>query len=188
MNRLFYGFVALLGIGCMSRAPLPPAPTATVPIATTWPATLVAAHREATDGRHASADKLLADFATAYAGTSEAVEATYWRAFIALDPTNDRGSAREAATLLGRYLESRLPLTHRTEATVLRRLALSLGESSRSTAAAGSAPATDGREAELQRLKEELESTKAELERIRKRLAPPPSGGAPPPTPPPPTP
>jgi hypothetical protein len=180
----------LLGtVGCASRIALPlpargEAPTQTV--ATAWPSTLMAAYDAIADGRYDEADRALSDFAAAYQGTAEAVEAAYWRAVVALDPANGRASAREAATLLSRYLESRLPLTHRAEAAVLRRLASSVAETQRVGTVTRPAPSADARDAEVQRLRQELEETKAELERIRKRLAPPAAGTPPPATPPPP--
>jgi hypothetical protein len=170
--------VVMIATGCAWRAPVR-TPTGQEPIATAWPATVVAAHREMSEDRHANADRLLREFAAAYRGTAEAAESNYWRAMVALDPANETGSAREAVALLDAYLETRLPLTHRAEATVLRRLAQSLVSA---TPASGT-PAGDpeSRDAEMQRLKQELEATKAELERIRKRLAPPPPTTPPPP-------
>jgi hypothetical protein len=184
--------VLMIGTGCAALPVLRSGEPGTEPVATAWPATLVAAHRELTESRHERADQLLSEFASGYAGTAEAVEAIYWRALIALDPANGRASPRDAAALLSQYLESRHPLTHRAEASVLHRLASSLPEPRRIAEPARAAPTDGSRDAEIQKLKTELEETKAELERIRKRLTAPATGnppaGTPPPTTPPPTP
>lgn len=175
--------VAGLALACVT--PMPRSQLAGEPVGVAWTATLVAVHRDMTGGRHASAERALRDFAAAYPGTAEAMESNYWRAVLALDPGNEQGSVRDATELLTRYLDSRLPLSHRAEATVLRRLAASVAAPARAGPPASAATGTDPRDAEIQRLKEELENTRAELERIRKRLAPPPPGTPPPTTPPP---
>ena len=180
--------ILALAAACASGVPLPTlgrGDSPAEPVGTAWPNTLMAAHRAIGEGRYDRADRALVDFVTAYPGTAEAVEAEYWRAVVALDPANSAGSARDATTLLSRYLDSRLPLTHRAEATVLHRLAASLAETQRSGSAARTGVQSDASDAEVQRLKRELEETKAELERIRKRLAPPAAGTPPPATPPP---
>ena len=185
MRRSILAAWAVIAAGCVSRAPAIPSPTGREPVGAAWPATVVAAHRELSEGRHSNADRLLREFAAAYPRTAEASESFYWRAIVALDPTNDGASPRDAAELLDGYLASRLPLTHRAEATVLRALAVSLAAPARGSGTPGGAVG-ESRDAEMQRLKQELESTKAELERIRKRLAPPPPPPPPTGTPPPP--
>jgi hypothetical protein len=148
---------------------------------------LIAAQSDVEQGHHADADKRLREFIGEYARTTEAVESTYWRAVFMLDPANSAATPREAATLLDRYLGSNAPLQHRSEATVLQRVARTLA--SREAAAPAPAPAAvrtapdPAREAEMKALKDELEQTKAELERIKKRLAPPPAATPPPPLP-----
>ncbi len=149
-----------------------------------WPRVLIAAQADIEQGHHADADRRLREFSAEYARTTEAVESTYWRAVFMLDPANTVATPREAASLLDRYLASRAPLQHRSEATVLQRIAKTLG--AREAAASSPAPAPrvvadPTREAEIKALKDELELTKAELERIKKRLAPPPA--TPPPLP-----
>jgi hypothetical protein len=165
-------------LGCavpsLRRATPSDAATTAAANAASWAATLIAAHRDVERGRHADADRLLREFAERAPASPEAVEAMYWRAVIMLDPPSRVGTTREAVSLLEKYLASDAPLTHRTEAAVLQRLASSMATS----------PATrpGASDAEVKALKDELEETKAELERIRKRLA------APPPTTPPPAP
>lgn len=147
-----------------------------------WPMVLISAQSDVDQARHADADRRLREFAAEYAQTAEALESTYWRAVFMLDPANTTATPREAAALLERYLAATSPLVHRAEATVLHRLARNLA-APREGQAATPAPArtTDpAREAEIKALKEELEATKAELERIRKRVAPPPTTPPPP--------
>ena len=139
--------------------------------AASWAATLLDAQRDVERGRHVEAERTLREFAERSPNSPEAVDAMYWRAVIMLDPTSRAGSAREAAALLERYVGSDAPLTHRMEALVLQRVAATLA----------SAPTTrPTSDAEVKALKEELEQTKAELERIRKRLASPPPVAPPP--------
>ena len=146
--------------------------------AVAWPVVLIAAQSDMDQGRYGEADKSLSEFAVEYSRSPEALESTYWRAVFMLDPANTAATPRDAGVLLERYLTSNAPLAHRAEATVLQRLVKSL------TAPRDPGPprATDGaREAEMKALKDELEQTKAELERIKKRLASPPPPSTPPP-------
>lgn len=156
----------------LRRARPSDAATAAAANAASWATTLLAAQRDVDRGRHADADRTLREFAERAPASPEAVETMYWRAMIMLDPASRAGSTREALGLLERYLASDVPLTHRTEAAVLQRLATALAASASSRAGAS--------DADVKALKDELEQTKAELERIRKRLAPPPLPAAPP--------
>jgi hypothetical protein len=147
---------------------------------TTWGTALAAAQREAGNGRHEEADRTLRDFAAEHERSAEAIEASYWRAVFMLDPASSTSSPREAAALLERYLAAGTHQAHRAEALILQRLAKAL------QAAPAAAPARvvdTSRDAEIKALKDELQETKAELDRIRKRLAPPTT--PPPATPPP---
>ena len=150
--------------------------------ASRWPVVLITAQNDVDQARHDEADRRLREFAAEYAQSAEALESTYWRAVFMLDPANTTGTPREAAGLLERYLAARSPLVHRAEATVLQRLAKNLatpreGQPATPAPARASDPA---REAEIKALKDELEATKAELERIKKRVAPPPTTTPPP--------
>ena len=196
-------FIASLLAGCAvpsrGRAGGNELATAAVASASAWASTLIAAQSDVERGRHAEADRRLREFAERTAPSPEATETLYWRAVFMLDPASGAsspsaagaasaassgspaGPAREALVLLGRYLEAGVPLTRRTEALVLQRIATALATPA---AAPVTAPVTAQREpgprpaandAELKALKEELELTKAELERIRKRLAPAPT-------------
>ena len=148
--------------------------------ASTWPMVLIAAQSDVDQARHADAERRLREFATEYPRSAEAHESTYWRAVFMLDPGNTTATPRDAAALLDRYLGATSPLVHRAEAMVLQRLARSLA-APREGAPARAPDAA--RDAELKALKDELEQTKAELERIRKRVAPPPTTTTPPPLP-----
>jgi len=149
-----------------------------------WIYVLGAAKEAAEEGRYSDADRVLQDFMLAYAGAPEAREAAYWRALLTLDPANRGGDIRSAAKQLAEYLADTASTLHRTEALALSRLAAtidSLGRrhqisiSSSDAARAEQAERADQREAELQkeiqRLKEQLDKTTAELERIKKRLS-----------------
>jgi hypothetical protein len=146
--------------------------------ATAWPAVLIAAQSDVDQKRHAEADKALREFGAEYAQSPEALESTYWRAVFMLDPANTSATPREASALLERYLAATGPIIHRAEAGVLQRIARTLAARE---APAASRPADATRDAEVKALKDELEQTKAELERIKKRLATPPT--TPPPLP-----
>jgi hypothetical protein len=147
-----------------------------------WPVALIAAQSDADRGRHAEADRRLREFAAEHARSPEAVESTYWRAVFMLDPSNTAATAREAGALLERYLATSAPLIHRAEATVLQRIAKALA-APRDPAPAPARSPEPSRDAEVKALKDELEQTKAELERIKKRLSPPPTPATTPPPP-----
>ena len=149
--------------------------------ASRWPAALITAQHHVEETRHGDADRVLREFAAEHAQTAEALESVYWRAVFMLDPANTTSSPREAAALLERYLSATAPLVHRAEATVFQRLATRLATARESQATPAPVRTPDpAREAEIKALKEELEATKAELERIRKRVAPPPTTTPPP--------
>jgi hypothetical protein len=143
---------------------------------------------------------VLADFATHHSATPDAVEATYWRALFRMDPTNRRTSLSTAMLSLDSYLADSRPRQHVAEAMVLRRIAGQLDGLNRASvtastqakefAAAAKEPKTQPTDVrpdaakttevpspadlEIKRLKDELAKANAELERIRRRLAPPP--------------
>src|ERR671937_280798 len=119
-------------------------------------------------------------------------EALYWQAVDNLDVSNKNGTLDTAISKLDAYLSSPQKLAHVKEAQVLRTLArnsqqlarmeATLQQTRAAVAAAESrpreAPDTKARDEEsvkeIQRLKDELAAAKAELERIKKRLATPP--------------
>jgi len=132
----------------------------------------------------ASADSTLRAFAARFPGTPSAAETVYWRALVRLDPTRDEQPSaevlREVRTWLDAYIAGGPVQPRYLEATTLRRLA-SLLDSLRAAAGAprGALPSATllrdsikVRDDSIARLQKELEQTTAELERIRKRLAP----------------
>lgn len=153
-----------------------------------WMETQTAASVAAHQGRHGAADSLLGMFMRERWGTWEAREAAYWRAVYLLDPENPRASPRDALPLLELYLSDTTLVTYTQSARALWALAsrqdslrLALLEASArpdTVVRTAPAPATSPREEELQRevarLKEQLEQTTAELERIKRRLTTPP--------------
>jgi hypothetical protein len=147
-------------------------------------ATLQQAEREALALRFGVADRLLAEFAEQHPGAPESVEVGFWRALFKLDPANQTGGPRDAIALFDAYLAAPQTVAHRGAATSLRRVALVLDRPPTVVAAsaapgpvaptAKAEPKPDQSNAdEVQRLKEELAKANAELERIKRRVAPP---------------
>jgi hypothetical protein len=149
-----------------------------------WASCLVRASQEAAEGHHAVADKLLADYTIQFPASPEAAEAMYWRAIFKMDPANESAAPHDAAILLDGYLSSGTTV-HRTEAQTLRRVANALdartanvASPSQNVVAQSQAKSEavkseeKARDEEILRLKDELAKANAELERIKKRLAP----------------
>ena len=147
-----------------------------------WVDAFVEAQQLATEGRIAGADSALARFVTRYPDSPEATETLYWRAILALDPANRAASPTDAVRMLDGYLAARTPTTHMMEAMSLRRAARALDSLGRGYASARAAAdsagaamaamkATPPAPEEVQKLRDELAQTKAELERIRRRLS-----------------
>ncbi|MES2178787.1 MAG: hypothetical protein V4550_13080 [Gemmatimonadota bacterium] len=138
---------------------------------------LTQASDEAIAGRHAAADRLLADYTTRFPASADAVEAMYWRALYKVDPANQSASPREAIVLLDGYLMSSTA-AHRSEAVTLKRLAAAL-DARVAPQPAGpvrvdpAPPGDKAKDDEIARLKDELAKANAELERIKRRLAQP---------------
>ena len=149
-----------------------------------WNDTLTQAQAAANDRRYADADRILADFAARYPGSEGAVESSYWRGVIALEPSNRDGSPQIAAAFFETYGRGGGKLPHRVEADILRDIAVRLqaGPSTVAVASpapgASAAPATGAadlkaKDTEIQRLKDELAKANDELERIKRRLTAP---------------
>lgn len=141
--------------------------------------TIAQAGQEATVGRYGVADRLLSDFAARFPASSEAADATYYRALFKLDPANPNASPREAAQMLDRYMATNTG-THRTEAQALRRVAGELEARANAVANLSAVSRTEppkpedkSKDEELQRVRDELAKANAELERIKRRLAQP---------------
>jgi TolA-binding protein len=170
--------LALDGTGCATSV------RRSMPVsAREWLVTLEAAQRAAAQGRYDDADRALSTYAQRYAGSPEAREAVYWRAVFQLDPANPGRNPASADAHLAEYLSDTAGVLHRTEALTLRRLAStldSLNRAHQTVIAADTQHADDAARAqqreqelekEIQRLKDQLEKTTQELERIKKRLA-----------------
>jgi hypothetical protein len=191
VRRFVLAALMIVGTACASTTSV----RRTMPTsAREWLAALTSAKAAASAGRYDDADRALYDFAQLYAGAPEAREAAYWRALFKLDPANRSASPRAAVEQLDVYLADSASALHVTEAFVLRRLAQSLDSLSQNRIvttrqpATAELPADDAAAAqerqqvlqkEIQRLKDSLERSTAELERIKKRLAPPTATPAP---------
>ena len=137
-----------------------------------WPAAYLAAQAAADRGAYGEADKALAEFATSHPGSPQALESGYWRAVYKLDPANKDASTKEAIAGLDRYLATP-DGTHRGEATTLRRIAVQLQSLDRALSAQKTDEAAASRDEDVKKLRDELQATKDELERIKRRLAAP---------------
>lgn len=171
--------VAVLSAGCKKPAPpaLPPAvevPSPELPVESPWPPTLAAVRTAIDSGRFATADTILVTFEQAHAGSPEANESAFWRALLRADPRNPAFTIADARAALDAYLSAE-GAPRREEIEVLRRT-LVLTDSLRA-AQANSRAAADARdrlrEEELQKLRDELQRTQAELDRIKRRLGSP---------------
>jgi hypothetical protein len=160
--------IALLVSGCISR------PRFMRPAAEReWSGAYASAQNAVVRGDYALADRILADFAREFPNSSEGIESGYWRAVFKLDPANSTASTREAVSGLDAYLARSRNGLHRGEATTLRRLAQQLLALDRALVARESPAPEASRDEEVRKLREELQATKDELERIKRRLAAP---------------
>ena len=162
----------LLVVACTpthSAAPPTPLPTA----ASEWPSAYARALTEARETRLASADRVLTDFAQRFPESPEAAEVPYWRAVYKLDPANKDASTKDAIAGLDRYLAASPAGTHRGEATTLRRIAVQLQSLDRALSAQKPDETAATRDEDVKKLRDELQATKDELERIKRRLAAP---------------
>ena len=138
-----------------------------------WPAAYLAAQGAADRGAYADADKALADFAASHVNTPQALESGYWRAVYKLDPANKDASTKDAIAGLDKYLVASPDGAHRGEATTLRRIAVQLQSLDRALSAQKPDETAATRDEDVKKLRDELQATKDELERIKRRLAAP---------------
>lgn len=171
----------LLLLACVPKhhvAPLVPEPTRAIALV------LAEAQLAAAGGRYADAEQELVAFDSTFAGTPEALETVYWRALFKLDPANKDASTTEALGLLDSYLGAGEAQPHRSEVAALRRLITQREALARDLDAARLAavklaaqpivlppPRVD--EEEVNRLRDSLARSNAELDRIKRRLAAP---------------
>lgn len=170
-------FVALLAIGACHRPP-PPPPVIEVPAPTVveeppWVGTLAAVRAAVDAGRFAAADSILASFERTEAGSADVAESTFWRALLRADPRNPDFTPANARAALEAYLRDE-GARHRAEAGAILRL-LVIADSLRAAQASQRSAFEQrdrARDAELEKLRDELQRTQAELDRIKRRLAP----------------
>jgi hypothetical protein len=182
VRRPRLGAAALLALVALSVAcPRPARPKGAAPArpSVEWPAVLGDAQRAWQGGRFDDAARALTTFEEQYAGSREAREVLYWRAALELDPTNTAGSTQAAAHALDAYLALD-SIQHREEAALLRRVTGLITSLSADVQASKAAPPPQPpppallreKDDEILRLRDSLTKTSAELERVRKRLAP----------------
>jgi hypothetical protein len=170
------------------RRSAPPAPTAAE---REWPAAFHAVRTALAARAYQTAESTLAAFARRHAGSSEAAEASYWWAVVRLDPANRAADRSPAPPLLDAYQATDPPRAHAYEATVLRAVVAQYDSlraaiaTERAVAPPSSvaAPASRvllvprdslrAREEELVRARAEAAAARAELDRVRRRLAAP---------------
>ena len=181
MRRLLL-VCAVLGLACVHPR------SGAQPDEAGWIETLTAANVAAHQRRYEEADSLLARFMSERWGSWQAREAAYWRAVYLLDPVNPHASPREALPLLELYLADSTVVTHTQAARALWALAtrqdslrLALLEASappdtvvQTQPVQSPSPREEELAKEVAKLKEQLEQTTAELERIKRRLTTPP--------------
>lgn len=125
-------------------------------------------------GKYDDGDRALVAFALAFPETAEASESIFWRALLRMDPSNPDASPRLAIEMFGRYLVTPAPRAHDSDARMLRRIATILESQKRAVAGRTELEArSKERDEELQRTKDELTKTLAELDRIKRRLSSP---------------
>ena len=174
--------VTLLALVALSVAcPRPSRPKAAPPPrpSVEWPAVLGDAQRAWQAGRFDDATRVLTTFRDQFSGSREAAEVLYWRAALELDPTNTAGSTQAAAQSLDAYLALD-SIQHREEAALLRRVSGLITSLSADVQASKAVPPPQPappavlreKDDEILRLRDSLTKTSAELERVRKRLAP----------------
>ena len=157
-----------------------PVEVALPPALSEWPTTLADAQRAHDAGNFDEADQVLQRYGLKYAGTAEGAESDFWRAVLKADPAWASPSARERIALFEAYLSAGSAAPHHTEALVFRRLLDAMDSTRAAIATLRTAADTRqrAREDEIKKLSDDLDRTMAELERIKKRLAPvkPPTG------------
>lgn len=138
---------------------------------------------------YAHADSTLRAFAARYPGTPATAQSVFLRGLARIDPSSwgnaPLESIRAARNAFDAYVSGGAAEPHYVESLVMRRVAGRLDTLQTSDMAARATATTTSaipgtlrdtlkvRDDEIARLRTELESTKAELDRVRRRLAPP---------------
>lgn len=177
VRRLTAGLLVLAS--CHHRRPAAPPPAAATvavpspPPEPPWARTAAAVQAAVDSGQFSTADSILAAFELVERDTPDASESAFWRAMLRADPRNPAFEPAEARRGIEVYLAAPNP-RRRTEAGVMLRM-LELSDSLRAAQAAqrSAAEARDrARDEEVQKLRDDLQRTQAELDRIKKRLGP----------------
>jgi hypothetical protein len=145
-----------------------------LPAESPWVGTLAAVRSAVDSGQFAAADSILTAFERSEPDSPDASESAFWRAMLRADPRNPAFAPGEARAGLEAYVASP-SVRRRTEASVMLRM-LALSDSLRAAQAAhrAAADARDrAREEEMQKLRDDLQKTQAELDRIKRRLGSP---------------
>ena len=155
-------------------APVAPASVPAPLLISPWPGTLAAALRAAENGRFDEAERTLVDFSVTHAGKPEGAESDFWRAFLKVDPANRGVTAREQMAMLDAYLSGGSNQPRFAEALILRRVAEAMDSTHALlvTVRASAEAREKTRDDEIRRLNDLVDRTSAELERIKRRLAP----------------
>jgi len=125
----------------------------------------------ADSGQFATADSILVAFERIERDSPDAAESAFWRAMLRADPHNPAFEPEAARRGIEAYL-AEPKAQRRTEAGVMLRM-LDLSDSLRAAQAAqrSAAEARDhAQEEEIQKLRDDLQRTQAELDRIKRRL------------------
>jgi len=178
VRRLTAGLLVLASCHHRRPAAAPPvADTVAVPAPPPeppWTRTAAAAQAAVDSGQFSTADSILAAFEHVHPDSPDATESAFWRAMLRADPHNPAFEPTEARRAIDAYLAA--PNSRRrTEAGVMLRL-LDLSDSLRAAQSAqrSAAEARDrAREEEVQKLRDDLQRTQAELDRIKRRLGSP---------------
>lgn len=144
-----------------------------LPVPSAWEIARDSAHDLVAAGRFADARRVLTSFSLVSASSEETAEAEFQRALLEVNPANPDGSAHDAIALLERYLARGPTTPHAQEASIVRALAVS-SDSLRQLLAVTRQQA-EGRDKaaadELAKRSADLDSVRAELERIKRRLS-----------------
>lgn len=170
--------MALLALPSCHRAPpiVPPPPPIAVPdlpVPSAWEIARDSAHDLVAAGRFEDAKRVLASFTLVSASSDETAEAEFQRALLEANPANAGGSMRDATSLLARYLTRGPTAPHAQEAAIVHALVLTsdslrlLLTLTRQQSELRDKAAAD----ELAKRSADLDSVRAELERIKRRLS-----------------
>ena len=169
----------MLAIANGCHHPAPPAPVVEVPAPSLppeppWIATFAAMQAAVDSGRFSTADSILAEFDRTEATARDSSESAFWKTVLKSDPRNPAFTPAGARAALEAYAASDYS-QHQTEVAVMLRL-LSASDSLRAlqgTQRTATEARDKARDDELQRLRDDLARTQAELDRIKRRLGPP---------------